>query len=197
MRYYWQRIDEERKKARERYYRNKQNKDLIRKLIIDGHYLGAHSDHHLLYADWNKRDSTLVSQKEFEIDLRANYDVMRSFGIENLKARYFLPPYEWYNKRTVSWVGQMGLTTVNFTPGIRTNADYTTPDMANYRSSEQIMTDLKRFESSDPSNLNGTIILIHLGTSPQRTDKFYDHLDELLGFLTGKGYQFCRLDEKF
>lgn len=179
------------------FYRNKQYGELIRKLISDGHYLGAHSNHHLLYADWTKRDSTLVSQKEFETDLRGNYEVMKAFGIESQKAKLFLPPYEWYNKKTVSWIGQMGLTTVNFTPGIRTNADYTTPDMANYRSSEQIMTDLKRFESTDSSNLNGTIILIHLGTSPLRTDKFYSHLDELLEFLKGKGYQFCRLDEKF
>ena len=179
------------------FYRNEQNKVLIRKLILDGHYLGAHSDHHLLYADWNKRDSTLVSKETFINDLHGNYETMKAFGTESQKAKFFLSPYEWYNKKTVEWASQMGLTVINFTPGIRTNADYTTPDMANYRSSEQIMTDLKKFESTDLNNLNGTIILIHLGTSPQRTDKFYKRLDELLGFLTSKGYNVCRLDEKF
>ena len=85
--------------------------------------------------------------------------------------------------------------TVNFTPGIRTNADYTTPGMSNYRSSEKIMDDLKQFESNDPNKLNGTLILIHLGTSKLRTDKFYLRLDEILERLTREGYRFCKLGE--
>ncbi len=178
------------------FYRNKQNYQLIRQLIADGHYLGAHSDKHLLYADWNKRDSMLVKQADFETDLQSNYKELKTFGITENKAGYFLPPYEWYNKTTVAWGINMGLTTVNFTPGIRSNADYTTPDMSNYRSSEQIMNDLKQFESGDPNGLNGTLILIHLGTSPLRTDKFYLKLDELLAFLSSKGYRLCRLDDK-
>ena len=178
------------------FYRNKQNAKLIDQLIADGHYLGAHSDHHLLYADWNKRDSLLVKRSDFEKDLRANYKEMNAFGINSQKANFFLPPYEWYNKAVISWGSQMGLTTINFTPGIRSNSDYTTPDEPGYRTSEQIMNDLKLFESRDPNGLNGTIILIHAGTSPQRTDKFYQRLDELLEYLTGKGYQFCKFGEE-
>lgn len=177
------------------FYRNKQNRQLIKQLVSDGHYLGAHSDRHLLYADWNKRDSLLVKHTDFEKDLQSNYKEMKAFGIRTQKANFFLPPYEWYNKEVVTWASQMGLTTINFTPGIRSNSDYTTPDMPYYRSSEQIMNDLKQFESNNPDGLNGTMILIHLGTSPQRTDKFYQRLDELLEFFTKKGYQFSKLDE--
>jgi peptidoglycan/xylan/chitin deacetylase (PgdA/CDA1 family) len=176
------------------FYREKQNSKLIRQLLSDGHYLGAHSDRHLLYADWNKRDSTLVSRTGFEKDLHSNYKEMLAFGIKPQKATLFLPPYEWYNTEVINWTGQMGLTAINFTPGIRSNSDYTTPDMANYRSSEQIINDIKLFEEKDPNGLNGAIILIHLGTSPLRTDKFYNHLDELLDFLKDKNYQFCRLE---
>lgn len=175
------------------FYRNKQNSKLIRQLLSDGHYLGAHSDRHLLYADWNNRDSTLVSKNGFEKDLQSNYQEMLAFGIKPHQANLFLPPYEWYNTEVVNWAGRMGLTTINFTPGIRTNADYTTPDMTNYRSSDQIMNDLKLFEAKDPKGLNGAIILVHLGTSPKRTDKFYNQLDELLEVFKGKDYQFCKL----
>jgi peptidoglycan/xylan/chitin deacetylase (PgdA/CDA1 family) len=119
---------------------------------------------------------------------------MLAFGIKPQKATLFLPPYEWYNTEVINWTGQMGLTAINFTPGIRSNSDYTTPDMANYRSSEQIINDIKLFEEKDPNGLNGAIILIHLGTSPLRKDKFYNHLDELLDFLKDKNYQFCRLE---
>ena len=178
------------------FYRDKKNQRLIRQLINDGHYLGAHSDKHLLYADWTRRDSLLVRQTDFEKDLKANYKELKSFGIEADHANFFLPPYEWYNRATTEWVRQLGLTTINFTPGIRSNADYTTPEDPGYRSSDQIMKDLKNFEKSDPNGLNGAIILIHLGTSPLRTDKFYLKLDELLEFLASKGYQVCRLDPK-
>jgi len=66
--------------------------------------------------------------------------------------------------------------------------------MVGYRSSEQIFNDLKRFETNDPNGLNGAIILIHLGTSPLRTDKFYKRLDELQDFFGKKGYHFCSLN---
>ena len=35
------------------FYRNKANLDFISKAKENGHYLGAHSDQHLLYNDWS------------------------------------------------------------------------------------------------------------------------------------------------
>jgi len=171
------------------FYENKGNQSLIRQLIGNGHYLGAHSDGHLLYADWTKRDSTLVSQQQFADDLKVNYKKMESFGIEPENAKIFLPPYEWYNAESVDWSRQLGLKVINFTPGITSNADYTTPGMKNYRSNETIMNDIKAFEKKDPRGLNGCIMLIHLGTAPERTDKFYNRLNDLLKYLKQKGYQ--------
>ena len=55
----------------------------------------------------------------------------------------------------------MGLSVVNFTPGIRTNADYTAPDMPNYLSSDEILHSLYQFEKENSHRLNGCIILIH------------------------------------
>lgn len=170
------------------FYNNSENKSLIRDLITNGHYLGAHSDAHLLYADWTKRDSTLVTQQQFADDLKANYQKMAGFGITPENASVFLPPYEWYNAESVDWSRQLGLKVINFTPGIRSNADYTTPDMKNYLSSETILNDIKDFEKKDTNGLNGCIMLIHLGTAPERTDKFYNRLGDLLSFLKRKGY---------
>lgn len=170
------------------FYNNPENKSLINELIADGHYLGGHSDMHLLYADWTRRDSSLVNQKQFTDDLKANYKKMEAFGLNPEKASVFLPPYEWYNAESVDWSRQMGLKVINFTPGIRSNADYTTPEMANYRPSETILNDIKAFEKKDTNGLNGCIILIHLGTAPERTDKFYNRLGELLTWLKENGY---------
>ena len=51
------------------FYRNPEFKSLILKLRRDGHYLGAHSDKHLLYCDWTKRDSLLVTKDQFQKEL--------------------------------------------------------------------------------------------------------------------------------
>lgn len=175
-----------------KFYDNPENKPLIRKLIDDGQYVGAHSDAHLLYADWSRRDSSLVDRQKLTEDLEANYQKMAGFGITPEQAPVFLPPYEWYNQESVYWSRQLGLNVVNFTPGIRSNADYTTPDLKNYRSSEAILNDIKAFERTNPKGLNGCIVLIHLGTAPGRTDKFYNRLDDLLNFLRQKGYETAR-----
>jgi hypothetical protein len=51
------------------------------------------------------------------------------------------------------------------------------------------------YEQSSPSGLNGFILLIHIGTAPNRTDKFYHRLDELIIWLKEKGYDLKRIDE--
>ncbi len=176
-----------------RFYRNAAFKPVIRKLKADGHYLGAHSDQHLLYCDWSKRDSLLVSQKQFTDDLLRNYAAMKTFGIEKKEAPCFLPPYEWYNDTIATWTKALGLQLINFTPGTRSNADYTTPGMKNYVSSEEIFQSIVDYESK--WGLNGFILLLHVGTDPARTDKFYHKLPSLLQELRNRGYEFLRIDQ--
>ncbi len=178
------------------FYRNPEFQQLIKDLAADGHYLGAHSDAHLLYCPWENRDSVLVTRGQFEADLAANYREMERFGISKARAQYFLPPYEWYNEKISAWVKAWGLTLVNFTPGTRTTADYTVPEMGTrYVASETIMQSIWAYERSDPAGLNGFVLLIHLGTDPRRTDKYYLRLDDLLAALQAKGYRCKRIDE--
>lgn len=166
---------------------------LVKALKKEGHYLGAHSDKHLLYCSWEKRDSLLVTRKEFVTDLQNNYREMRKLGIRKKQARYFLPPYEWYNEEIAEWTKAEGLELINFSSGTLSHADYTTPSMTNYRSSEQIMVSIRKYEAE--KGMNGFILLVHIGTHPERTDKFYERLTHLIGELRQKGYSFVRVDE--
>jgi peptidoglycan/xylan/chitin deacetylase (PgdA/CDA1 family) len=177
------------------FYRNPANASLIQALRADGHYLGPHSDKHLLYCSWENRDKLLVTREEFTSDIRRNYEAISAFGVAEDDAPWFIPPYEWYNAAIARWAGDLGLRLFNFTPGTLANADYTTPDMANYRSSAQIYQSIIAYEKSDPHGLNGFILLLHIGTHPDRTDKFYRSLHRLLTELGGKGYRFVRIDE--
>ena len=167
--------------------------DVVRRLVAEGHYVGSHSYGHLLYAPWGKRDSLLVTRQEFEEDMFKSYKVLRELGITD--APYFIPPYEHYNATISSWARQLGLQVINYTPGTLTNGDYTTPGMSRYFSSKEILGKVREYERTDPDGLNGHIMLIHFGTDPSRTDKFYDKLPGLIRELRRKGYSFTPLKD--
>lgn len=176
------------------FYRNPSFSGLVNELKEEGHYLGAHSDRHLLYASWENRDSLLITKEEFTRDIQSNYREMEKFGIVMDSARIFLPPFEWYNDSISSWCEEMGITLVNFSPGTISNHDWTFPGPGNlYFSSDSIYNNILAFETQ--FHLNGFILLLHLGTDPQRTDKFYYLLNDLLRELEQRGYRFTRLND--
>ncbi|MFC0610068.1 polysaccharide deacetylase family protein [Rufibacter quisquiliarum] len=178
------------------FYRNPGFAPVIKGLKKDGHYLGAHSDRHLLYADWGKRDSLLVSKRQFMVDLMANYAEMARFGVAKEEAPFFLPPYEWYNQQIANWTTEAGFTLINYTSGTLSHADYTYPSLGRqYRSSQTILDSIWEREEKDPHGLNGFLLLMHLGTDPARTDKLYHQLDFLLQELKRRGYQLVPLRE--
>lgn len=177
------------------FYRNRVFKSLILKLKKEGHYLGSHSDKHLLYCDWNKRDSLLVTKAQFDNDLKSSYEEMAKFGINEKSAEYFLPPYEWYNETISGWTEEQNLKIINFTSGTRSNADYTYPQLGkSYKSSDEIYQSITNYNESKKSGLNGFILLLHIGTDPRRTDKFYRLLPKLISYLKKNGYEMVKID---
>ena len=133
------------------FYRNKEFGPVISKLIEDGNYLGSHSDRHLLYCDWTNRDSLLVSRKEFINDLDNSFNEMAKFGIKRTEARYFLPPYEWYNDSIAVWTDDLGLQLVNLraVPAVTLIILY--PEMGNqYIDSKTIYNSIISFEEQSP-----------------------------------------------
>ncbi len=178
-----------------KFYRNPEFTSLIGALVKGGHYLGAHSDQHLLYCDWIQRDSLLVTEQEFREDLMENYQAMFHFGLRREDATLFLPPYEWYNDSIARWTCAMGLELVNISYGTLSHADYTLPGSSGYHSSKEIYRSIMDYESTASNGLNGYILLVHIGTAPERSDKFYLHLEKLLEELKSRGYRFQRIDE--
>lgn len=177
-----------------RLCRNKVYQPIIQQLYQQQHYLGAHSDQHILYNDWKNRDSLLVTRDSLARDYDNNVSIMRELGVWNdNRQQYFIPPYEWWNKKVAKWFSQSLIRVFSFTPGTRTNADYTWPEMgASYKSSEELIQLLNAFEVKH--TLNGAILLIHAGTDPRRKDKLYHRLPAIITSLKAKGYQFTTID---
>jgi peptidoglycan/xylan/chitin deacetylase (PgdA/CDA1 family) len=177
------------------FLRNPDFSPLVRRMIADGHYVGPHSDAHLLYCPWTGPKVTLVSREQFASDLISNLHALSAAGVQRAPVRYFLPPYEWYNAEIVEWSRAIGLTLVNYTPGTRSNADYTEEGTRQFVDSKTILESILRREREDPHGLNGFILLLHVGAGPKRLDKFHARMDTLLDTLEKRGYSFVRVDE--
>lgn len=170
------------------YLRTPGFKPYVRQMLSDGHWISGHSDKHILVSDWGSRDVLLVKRDSFVADLKANLKALEGAGVKREQLSYYIPSYEWYNSETVDWAKAVGLNSVNYTPGIRTAADYTYPEMGGrYLSSTAILDNLWSYEAR--YGLNGFLILIHMGTDDRRKDKLYHHLDDIISILKGKGYQ--------
>lgn len=174
--------------------RNEEHKALIDRIIKEGHYVGGHSDGHVLYAAWGAGRPSLMSADSIANDMRKNMVELEKFGIKSENAQWYLPPYEHYNHESVEVLNALGMKVFNYTPGTGTPADYTTPNMKNYKGSQTLIDGLFKYEKQN--NLNGAIILIHPGIHPDRTDRLYERLDEIIKKLKRKGYTFSSFEGK-
>jgi peptidoglycan/xylan/chitin deacetylase (PgdA/CDA1 family) len=168
---------------------------LVRRIIKDGHYLGPHSDKHLLYRSWDDPKKTLVSHEEFRADLESNLKKIEAFGVKRADIQYFLPAYEHYNEEIATWSKESGLTLVNYTPGTRANADYTGERDRNFVSSKDILRSIFNREQRDAEGLNGFLLLLHIGAGPGRRDKFQHKFDQLMDYFHDRSYEMVRVDE--
>ncbi|HEX2036304.1 MAG TPA: polysaccharide deacetylase family protein [Chloroflexota bacterium] len=167
----------------------------VERLVAGGHYLGPHSDTHLLYCEWEPQRRTRVSRETLVADLEANLAAIERYGVPRASVTYFIPPYEHYNETIVAWCADLGLTVINYTPGTLSVADWTPRDFPRYRSTDEIYESIYRKERDDPHGLNGFLLLMHAGAGPGRPDKSSRRLGELLDYLLERGYALQRVDE--
>jgi peptidoglycan/xylan/chitin deacetylase (PgdA/CDA1 family) len=176
------------------FLRNPQFQALLKRIIQEGHYLGPHSDRHLLYLSWTQ-NQLLVGQDEFTRDVQDNLREIAKLGVDLSRVKFWIPPYEHYNETVVQWSQELGLTLFNYTPGTISHADYTGEQDSNFRSSQQIFDSILKKEKEDPNGLNGFILLLHIGAGEGRKDKFHLRFPELLEFLRKRNYKMLRVDE--
>lgn len=173
------------------FLRDSANRAIVERAVRSGHYVGGHSDRHLLLCDWDYRRTPLVSADSMRRDLYANARELSRHGVDTASARYVLPPFEWCSAFHSGVYRREGYTPVNISPGIMIYRDYTTPGMEDYWSSDSIIDQLLDYERR--RGLNGTFLIMHAGTQDLRTDKLYRRLPWLIDTLGRLGYRFERL----
>lgn len=167
------------------------NGDIVRRAIAEGHYVGGHGDRHILLADWDNARTPLATADSAVADMQANYLWLNRFGVDTVKARFVVPPYEWYAACHTEAYRKAGYVPVTPSPHLLTYRDYTTPDMTDYYGSDTITADF--MHNLRTRDLAGQFIIVHAGTQDSRTDKFYRRLPQLLDSLDRYGYTPQRL----
>jgi peptidoglycan/xylan/chitin deacetylase (PgdA/CDA1 family) len=175
------------------FARNDKFRPLLVRAIAEGHYVGPHSDSHPLYASWDERDKTLVTESFFKKDLQKNIAALAAIGaIKRDQPVFFIPPYEYYNSDQAKWSRELDVKLFNFTPGSGSNRDYMREDDKRFSNSQKIYDDILAYERKDPHGLNGFVLLLHLGSG--RKDPFHTKLGALCDELKKRGYEFERVD---
>jgi peptidoglycan/xylan/chitin deacetylase (PgdA/CDA1 family) len=179
-----------------RFLRYARFQPIVSRIRAEGHFVGPHSDAHLLYATWERPPRLLITRQQFEADLGANLRSLESHKIDPHQVRFHLPPYEHHTEEISRWTKQSGLTLVNMTSGTLSHTDYMTDDDPRFTPAESIVASILETERTDPAGLSGFLLLMHLGAGPRRTrDHLHDRLAALLDELSRRGYRFARVDE--
>ncbi len=177
------------------FFTDPKRRALAKRIVKEGHYLGPHSDTHPLLCPWEGPKNTLVSKDFFLNDVEKNLRKIQDVGLKRKGIKFWIPPYEHYNEEIVAWSRELGLTLINYTPGTRSNADYTEDAAKNFVSSQIIFDSILKRERDDPNGLKGFLLLLHFGVGPNRTDKMHERFGALLDELQKRGYEFVRVDE--
>jgi endoglucanase len=175
------------------FIRDSKLRPLLERAIQEGHYIGPHSDSHLLYASWDERDKTLVTEELFKKDLKKNIAALGAIGALNRdQTVFFIPPYEYYNGDQIRWSRELGIKLFNLSPGCGSSRDYIQEGAPHFVSAQKLYDDILAYEHKDPHGLNGFVLLLHLGSG--RKDPFHPMLGPLCDELTKRGYEFERID---
>lgn len=175
------------------FVRDNKLRPLLERAIQEGHYVGPHSDSHPLYASWDERDKTLVTEDFFAKDLKKNIAALGVIGaLTRDKRVFFIPPYEYYNADQVKWAQKLDLVLFNLSPGCGSSRDYIKEGAPHFVTAQKLYDDILAYEKKDPHGLNGYLLLLHLGSG--RKDPFHPMLGPLCDELTKRGYEFERVD---
>jgi endoglucanase len=175
------------------FLRQRPLQSLLKRAIAEGHYVGPHSDSHPLYASWDDRGKSLVSEEFFGKDLRKNIADLQAIGaLRKGQPIFFVPPYEQYNREQVRWSSKCGVVLINFTPGSGSNRDYAKEGDPHFVPSRKLFHDILAVEQNDPHGLNGFFLLLHLGSG--RKDAFHPLVGPLCDELLKRRYKFEQVD---
>ena len=146
----------------------KQNPDLARRMVKEGHIIGNHT--------WSHPSLPSVGRSKFEADIKKLEDAIVETTGQSRSIKYLRPPMGEYSEQTLQWTNELGYKTVFWSIALKDWMPMGGPDKA----ISGVMDNLH----------NGAIILLH-GVSKDVTEG----LDQILSQITANGYKIISIDK--
>lgn len=170
--------------------------DIVKEIAMDGHEIGNHtySHPHLTTYSINKQQITLenVSKEFLAEELKKTDDLFYKLTKKHLSP-FWRAPYGESNPEIRRWASELGYTHIGWTHGKDETLDsmdwITDSSIPQYKTAEEIISQILDFGKNSSFQANGGIILMHLGSERKQdsTDQFLPYIIE--GYIK-KGYKF-------
>lgn len=175
----------------------------VKRIVEEGHEVGNHTWSHpkMTSFEENGRHETLnnMSAEFVQQELNKTASLFQMVSGKTM-APLWRSPYGYHNKEIRTWAAEAGYKHVGWTVGrgwkeTMDSLDWVADKKSKaYHSSEEIAEKILTFGEGKPTDKNGAIILMHLGTN--RTDDFpHQKLPEILDTLMAQGFEMVTISK--
>jgi len=175
----------------------------VRRIVSEGGQVGNHTWSHPHFTSFaeNFKHETLpgITAKKLQDELSKTASLFKMVTGENMSTLW-RAPYGEYNKEILSWAAQAGYKHIGWTAtggweGTMDTMDWVADKNSKaYHTAEEIVEKILNYGNGKKSGINGSVILMHLGTN--RKDDFpHQKLPEIIDGLREKGYELVAVSE--
>lgn len=176
--------------------------EIVLRIVSDGHEVANHTWSHPHLTTWSRRRTHVTAPGITESMLREELERTAS-AFEALTGRsmapYWRAPYGEQNRTILQWAESAGWKHVGWTRGRRTSLDtldwVVNRRAGNYLDPAGIARRVLDFESVNDTSLDGSIVLMHLGTGRPVEQRLARVLPHLIDELTSRGFRFVTVGE--
>ncbi|MFB3851486.1 MAG: polysaccharide deacetylase family protein [Acidobacteriota bacterium] len=170
----------------------------VRRLLASGNVIGNHtySHPHLTTYSFNEKQATLPGiKKETVIEQLKKTETLFESVTGAKFSRFWRAPFGEKNSEILKWAYEAGYRHVHWTPKLDTLdwvADKSSPL---FREPRQILMKILKESEKGEMQLDGGIVLMHLGSEREGELRADTILEELISNLKSKGYTFITVEE--
>jgi peptidoglycan/xylan/chitin deacetylase (PgdA/CDA1 family) len=168
----------------------KNNPDIVRQMVNDGHEIGNHtfSHPHLTTYKDNYIHQTLknITRSYIHEQLNKTDSIFYSVTGQHLQP-YWRAPYGEYNAQILTWAAEAGYLHIRWTNSYDT-FDWVTDGSSHlFRTPEETYHHIMKNEKENIHGLNGVIVLMHLNSN-RDDNHVFKALPKLIQNIRGRGY---------
>jgi peptidoglycan/xylan/chitin deacetylase (PgdA/CDA1 family) len=184
-------------------YYIQRNKELVRRMIAEGHDIGNHTTTHPHLTTWamNRWHNTLPEITETFIcnELDKTNLIFKKITQLNLSP-FWRAPYGETNNEINKWALNCGYLHIGWKQARRWKDNYDTndwvpnPETPGYYTPQQVIDKFSILSEKKPYGMNGAIILMHLGTvRKNENQQIHTILGTIIDSLQKKSYEFVTI----